>query len=187
MAATLFMHYLIYLCINLCMHIIRRTIGSDRIFNQGFRSDPTERNYRLKLLPSARNQRTSDGLPFRRGHPNYFKKFILKKFVKIWWNHQLIIRFLYSWIQLNCCLQKMTKRFQISQKSCINEKSDFFSSQSYSRGLTLRSSFQNCSDSMFVSIKSIIQQWNEFYSISITQKTFASATKTTKSLIKKNV
>ena len=75
------MHYLIYLCINLCMHIIRRTIGSDRIFNQGFRSDPTERNYRLKLLPSARNQRTSDGLPLRRGHPSLVKWIRIKSHV----------------------------------------------------------------------------------------------------------
>ena len=118
---------------------------------------------------------------------DYFKKPTSKKFTKIWWNHQLIIRFLHSWIQLNCCLQKMTKRFRTSQKLCINEKSDFFSSQSYSRSLTLRSPFQNCPDSMFILTESIIQQWNEFCSIFITQKTFTSVMKTTKSLIKNNV
>ena len=38
-----------------------------------FRSDGTE--FRPKLSPSARNRRTSDGLPFRRGHPkNNVKK-----------------------------------------------------------------------------------------------------------------
>ena len=52
------MHYSINLCIDLCMHIIRRIIGSDR-------------NYRQKLHPSVWNRRTSDGLPLRRGHPNW--------------------------------------------------------------------------------------------------------------------
>ena len=32
--------------------------------------NPSDRNYRLKLLPSAPNRRTSDGLPLRRGHPS---------------------------------------------------------------------------------------------------------------------
>ena len=70
------MHYSINFCIiwlilctDLCMHIIRRFIGSDRFFKTRFRSDPTERNYKLKLLPSVQNRRTSDGLPLRRGHP----------------------------------------------------------------------------------------------------------------------
>ena len=118
---------------------------------------------------------------------DYFKKPTSKKFAKIWWNHQLIIRPLHPWIQLNCCLQKMTKRFRTNQKSCISEKSDFSSSQSYSRNLTLRLLFQNCSDSMFISTKSIMQQQNEFCNIFITQKTFAFIMKTIKSSIKNNV
>ena len=65
----LFLHYLINLCTDLCMHIIHWFIKSNRFFNQGFRSDPSDRNYRQKLHPSAWNRRTSDGLPLRRGHP----------------------------------------------------------------------------------------------------------------------
>ena len=75
------MHYSVDLCIDLCMHIFRRIIGSDRFFKTRFCSDPTERNHRLKLLPSVSNQRTSDGLPIRRGHPTMNIKLLFC------WNH----------------------------------------------------------------------------------------------------
>ena len=54
-----FLHYLINLCNDLCMHIIRRFIGSDRFFKTRFRSDPTERNFGQNWV----RRRETDRLP----------------------------------------------------------------------------------------------------------------------------
>ena len=115
---------------------------------------------------------------------DYFKKSTSKRFARIWWNRRLIIHSLFLWIQQNCCLQKMMRRFQTILKHYISEKSGFFSSQSFPQGLTL---FLLCQDYLALTSvlkESIMQQRNEFCSISITWETNAFVTKTTKSSTK---